>query len=226
MDFKNKVINFFLTTRPYSYTGEIARGIVFGLALSPQKPLSTIMICTLLSLLMWLYFNWQSDYIQNDPGRIKPSLILCYSPLFLTLLTCIVTGQFFGVVGVLVYVITILLYAIKTKASIIGTLSPLIRILTVIAHFVMIATYFNQFPDKNLIIVVLYIAIYKGIRNLVGDIRDIRTDKMEIPARFGIAISINIIRIGYIILLGLTCFINMKEISIISFIFALLGWTF
>ena len=219
MDFRQKCDNFLLTSRPYSWVGEIARGIFLGLYIHPSAPLGTAVFSATISLLMWLYFNWQIDWIQKDPGRISPHILLCYCPLFVTLILCFINANLTGTVGILVYVVTILLYAVKAKYKRMGILGPLFRIGTIFGQFAMICFAFHYIPDNSLILIVLVIAMFKGIRNLIGDIRDINTDKWEIPARYGINVSMGIIRLTIFSMVILSLFIQQLSILATSLLF-------
>ncbi len=224
MNNENKFRHFFLTTRPYSYAGEIARGIFFGLSVHPQDPVNTIAISAVLSLLMWIYFNWQSDWIQNDPGRIAPPYVLCFSPLAIAVGICLLNGQLLGILGIVVYSMAIVLYSLKTTYKSLGIFGPLLRVASVFGQFIMIITFFNKMPENSLIIIVFFMAFFKGIRNLVGDIRDIRTDKWELPARFGVGATMYVIRISFLLLILLGSMIKETNVSIISIVFAIVSY--
>jgi len=202
----------------------MALGVFLGLSLHPSDLSNTAISSAVLSLLMWLYFNWQSDWIQKDPGRIIPPLFLWISPLIIAILLCFLRGGGSGIIGVFIYSLTIILYSLKAKHKRLGTFGPLFRAISIFGQLAMIAFYFNQVPDIKLIIIVIFIAIYMGIRNLIGDIRDIRTDKWEIPAMFGSKVSLVILRVGFLTIFSMTFFLEPKNISIISTIFVIISW--
>lgn len=173
---------------------------------------------------MWFYFNWQSDWIQKDPGRINPSFYICFTPLLFSFIIAFTQGGLLGIMGVSVYLLTILLYSLKAKNKNFGIFGPAFRIITILGHFTMLSACLHHLPSGNTLIVVLVISFFKGIRNLIGDIRDIRTDKWELPARLGITISKTAIRIMFIITISLSFFINDKILVITSLFFLVFSW--
>ncbi len=177
LNWKDITYNFFLTSRPYSYGGEIARAEVFALLLVHNCSLHDMIFSAVVTLLMWMYFNWQSDWIQKDPGRMNPSVFICFMPLVLALLLAFFQARWWGIAGISIYLFTILLYPLKTKFKNFGMLGPVFRMLTVQGHFLMIMAGLRRLPDRDTMIIVALVTVFIGIRNLVGDIRDIQTDK-------------------------------------------------
>lgn len=226
MKVKDIIWHFFLTTRPYSYAGEIARGIFFGLLLNPLacQQQYTIMVSSILTLLMWIYFNWQSDWIQKDEGRLPPSYWLCFSPIVFSAMLCIYYEQLTGVAGIGVYMCFILLYSQKKHHQYLGLLSPILRMATIYGHFFMLCMFFNITPNKEMLIIVSFIALLKGIRNFIGDIRDINKDKWEIPARYGIDISVIVYRVSFIVLIFISQAINNRDYSYVFMTLAIICW--
>ena len=221
---RNTAYNFFLTSRPYSYAGEIARSIVFTLLLAPASLPNTLIYTVIITLLMWLYFNWQSDWIQKDPGRITPSVYLCFGPLLVAFILSYIEGHLLGILGVLIYSCTILLYPLKARYKKIGVIGPLLRAITILGHFVMISACLHQFPTNTSILIVVVIASFKGIRNLIGDIRDIKTDKWELPARFGITKTTNILRLSFLFTIVLSLMIHERNIFLLTIFLAGSSW--
>jgi hypothetical protein len=148
---------------------------------------------------MWLYFNWQSDRIQLDPGRIRPPLTIIVVPALVGAGIGFWGGGVWGILGVLIYAATIRTYALKARSPFWGPLGPLLRMINGFGQFFMVCGLSKTFPDQNSFIIAFALSIWLGARNLVGDVRDIRTDVYELPVRFGAKITQWIIRFGFVI---------------------------
>ncbi len=224
MNKRKKIIHFLGTSRPYSYMSEISRGLIFGVLLSSEVENKTLWGVAILSFLMWVYFNWQSDWIQGDKGRLKPSYWLCYAPFILSIMCCLYFGAFYGVLGVCFYAITILLYSLKANNKVLSKLAILLRILSVFGHLVMIMSFIGYQPKQNYLNLLAVIVLLKGISNFVGDIRDVRTDKWEFPVQYGTVYSFYFLRILFFTTLLLGCFINEEVLSIYSLVVVFSQW--
>lgn len=187
-------MNVVMCTRPYSHTGEVSRALLFFTLQSPApwSELQLILVAVQ-SLAMWCYFNWRSDKIQRDPGREFASTLLLSVPLAVAAGIGLIMGGAGGVAGVIAYVVAIHAYALKANSPRIGSLGPLLRGLTTLAHFVMVSTLAGRVtPEAALLAAPL--VLWKVTRNLVGDVRDVRTDRYEFPAVFGPAASLIVLR--------------------------------
>lgn len=152
----------------------------------------------LLSLFMWLYFNWQSDRIQKNVGRAVVPLWLCALPLSAVALLLLASGRPYGLIGVFLYALTIALYAQKAIRPSFGSWGPVLRGLTVLGHFAMIVASVGRSPDIGACLIALLLAVLKAVKNLVGDVRDIQTDQHEIPARYGPRTTMWLLRGGFV----------------------------
>ncbi len=208
----NLIKHFFLTSKPYSYAGEVSRGILYSLLLSPTNKILAISISASISFLMWLYFNWQSDFIQQDIGRIRPPKILFLIPLLIAMLISTYLGGIIGFSGIVIYSLSIVLYSFKAKNSFLGIIGPFLRFLNGMALLIAVAFCLRLNLTINTLFIALIVSLYLAIRNLIGDVRDIKNDKWEIPARFGMVTTLKIVRGGFIILLLSYIFLALKEI--------------
>lgn len=220
----NRILHFFLTSRPYSYINEVSRGIIFGLLIYPIINQNGIVEIGVLSMLVWVYFNWQSDWIQKDKGRLRPTVLLCYSPLILTISYCLYSKHFFGILGVIIYVFTILLYSLKANNRFLGKYAFLLRMFSVSGHLMMIVFFLEQIPQKESVGLIFVLTLIKGISNFVGDIRDVRTDKYEFPAKYGIPLSYKLLRFLFIISLLFSFIINQQVVFVCTFSVLIIQW--
>lgn len=222
--YRSLIKHFFLTSKPYSYAGEISRGVLFALILLPSNLDSVIIISACISLLMWLYFNWQSDYIQRDRGRLQPPLMLFLFPFIIVSSIAYYLNEFSGLLGIVIYAISIILYSYKTKNKLLGLLGPILRLLNGLAFFVSLSLIFNLTVTSEALVIAFVVSFFLAIRNFVGDVRDINTDKYEFPARFGAKLSANIIRFSLMFLIIISIITQSKIINFYSILIVILSW--
>ena len=87
--------HFFLTSKPYSYASEMLCAVVFGIFLTGRAD-GRVPAWMALALFMWLSFNWISDFIQRDRGRIRPPVWLWAAPLVMALSLAASSGGVYG----------------------------------------------------------------------------------------------------------------------------------
>ncbi len=180
--------HFFLTSKPYSYGAEVARCWCFAILLTGGSCLLAIpgiWALTTQTLLMWLYFNWQSDRLQKDSGRIIPPLILT-APAYLgaTAAGAVVFG-WRGLVAPIPYAFSVALYACKARYPWAGPRGPFFRFLSILAHFLMVTLTLGIIPSSADWLPATAFACWMAFRNLVGDVRDLNSDIHEFPVRYG-----------------------------------------
>jgi hypothetical protein len=148
------------------------------------------------ALAMWLFFNWQSDRIQKDPGRVVPPLLLILLPLAMALIIGYAASGVYGIAGVLGHVFTVQLYSLKARQPILGPFGPLLRGVTVIGQFLRVCGLVALWPNPLALYALAVFAGWHVTRNLIGDVRDVRTDRYELPVRFGVATASWVVRVG------------------------------
>ena len=92
--------HFFLTSKPYSYASEMSRAVVFGIFLTGRADGRVPVWMVLALFFMWLSFNWISDFIQRDCGRIRPPVWLWAAPLVMAPSLAASSGGVYGALGV------------------------------------------------------------------------------------------------------------------------------
>jgi len=217
-----KIRHFYLTSKPYSYISEISCGILFYFILNPFSKSNSLFLIIIQTLSMWLYFNWQSDKIQRDSGRLPPSAVLVGTPLIISIIIGFYLGGILGILGVVFYAFTICLYALKALKSWAGPIGPIFRIFTIIGHYISIWSLSPTLLTTKSIIIIILICIWKGVRNLIGDVRDIQNDVHELPAKYGAVLSLWIIRLGLFISILLVIKISVWS----TFYITLIAWLF
>lgn len=195
------VRHFFLTSKPYSYASEITRGWAFYLVLGGGDGSWGLALVGLECWLMWLFFNWLSDRLQSDPGRLTPPAWIIATPLTAAVACGWTLGGVLAVLGVMAYASTVPLYALKAKRVIFGPLGPALRAVTVLGQAVMVWALVGGRPTPPALLLIGALALWKGLRNLVGDVRDVRTDRYEIPVSLGITVTRWILRAGIVAVL-------------------------
>jgi hypothetical protein len=143
-----------------------------------------------LSVLTWLFFNWYSDSLQRNPGRIVPPIWLVIAPLAASA-AIVGLARPSALVGLLIYLAFILAYPLKAMRRWAGPLGPMLRGLSASAQFAMVIWLFQPMPHLSRVqwLLIAAITLAQAARNLLGDIRDMKTDKFEFPARSGASAS-------------------------------------
>ena len=181
----SRISNLFFTSKPYSYGGQVGLGILFSYIIKPTISNNEVIAISIISLLMWIYFNWQSDWIQKDEGKARISL-----PFLAVIIICcyglmIFAFQNFNFYWLLAYIIPIILYSFKGKKERLAVWGPFFRFVTVMGFSVMISGILKVTPSPDQLIIPIFFALFKATRNLIGDVRDVKKDKHEFPVKFG-----------------------------------------
>lgn len=194
--------HFFLTSKPYSYSCEVARawcfaGLLSGRLIEPLLP--GLWLLSAQTLLMWLYFNWQSDRLQRDPGRVVPPRTLVAAPLVAAVATSAYFCGWQGGLAPLVYAVSVLLYTCKARYPWAGPVGPAFRGVTVLAHFAMVAVTLGVTPSPSSLWIAAGVAFWHARRNLIGDGRDVERDRYELPVRYGQEVTVWVTRAAAIL---------------------------
>ncbi len=213
----NSIVHFYYTSKPYSYIGQVSMGILIPLIIKQNLLSNEFLGIGFFSLLSWLYFNWQSDFIQKDKGKIRPPLLLLLLPLFAMIMIIILHYDDYRFFWIIPFIISVCLYSYKALSKKMGKIGPFLRFITVIGFSVMILGILGTFPKLSLIKVIIIIAIFKALRNLIGDIRDMKTDMFELPVILDYSKIISIIRYIFILL-------NILTVLFSVYVFAILFW--
>jgi hypothetical protein len=180
------LLHFFLTSRPYSFPDNVARALLVCALVGVSSNLRLVFESIVLSLTMWCFLNWSSDARQRDAGRIVPSRWLTWTPFVVT--SAVVAARGITPLIMLVgYLATIIAYPWKARVPCIGVFGPVLRGATIVGHLLFILSYLGHDhvdPSRFAFLFLALTLLHVG-RNLVGDIRDILTDRYELPARFG-----------------------------------------
>ena len=194
--------HFFRTSRPYSYVCNIARAVLVCGLLAPQDG-GAIAVSGLVSLLMWLSFNWYSDTSQGDTGRMPVPWWLIAAPLALTVvLTAFYQVDALPWLGL--FVVAQAVYPLKALCPWVGLLGPVLRGLVVIGHFAYLSVLLgaDRLNEQAWLTFAVFSVLIMA-RNLVGDLRDIRQDRYEFPARFGAAATFAVLRLMFVVVLAI-----------------------
>lgn len=200
----SRIAYFFLASRPYSYVCNFARGpMVCGLLGIIEG--WDIWLTGTTSLLIWLFLNWFSDRRQRDEGRSSAPWWLITAPAILTaVVTVVYRPEALLYLGLLAGIIVV--YPMKALYPWAGLLGPVFRGLTIAAHLLYLTALIDGVSKLtgNVILLFSTLVIMHTARNLVGDLRDIRQDRFELPAKFGVRATLTALRtlFGLTILLG------------------------
>jgi len=192
-----KLKHFFLLSRPYSYADNIARAFLVCGLYGAAGDATTLLITGTASTLMWLFLNWLSDWVQKQPGRLLPPLFLVWTPVAMTILLAAFSGPI-ALLALFVYVISILLYPWKSLIVRLGDWGPILRGVTIAAHYWFVITLMppdTAAPPFVVFALACVLFFAHAARNLVGDIRDIRSDVHELPARRGFKPALRLTRV-------------------------------
>jgi hypothetical protein len=189
------IFHHWLLTRPYSYPGIVARVLFICGFAGVTADTSKFVNASIVSMLMWFFLNWYSESRQKDMGRMIPPPWLVWLPFVITLAICTMVNSK-SLLFFLVYMVTIMVYPLKATKPIIGPFGPLLRSTTIFTHSMFVLSFVNglSFISREFILLILTLSLFHGGRNLVGDIRDIVHDKFELPTKFGLDVSLWILR--------------------------------
>ena len=209
------VSHFFFTSKPYSYVCNAARGLIVCGALGLGRDVWSLVEASVCSLLLWLFFNWYSDYRQRDVGRIVPSIWLVIAPVAAALLICVPKGGG-AVLFLVIYVLAIMVYPLKAVVPYVGPFGPVLRGGTIFAHFLFVFALLGPVStiSRDVVLIVFTLSLVHVARNLVGDIRDIREDKIEFPVRYGLRAALWALRLLFAISVVLSIFISKGIVTI------------
>lgn len=191
-------IHFLLLSRPYSYVDNMARALLVCALAGVSGKHQLVSETVVLSILIWFFLNWSSEARQKDFGRIIPTRWLVWTPILVALPLVAYRGILpLSMLGLCL--ITIWLYPWKAIDCRLGIFGPIIRGAQIMAHALFILAYIgpNQIEIPKFVLVLFTLVILHIGKNLVGDIRDIQTDRYELPARFGYRPAFWIVRVTF-----------------------------
>ena len=170
----------FFGTRPYSY-GFNAALATFAVTASGSTQDRVLLRAVIASLLAWALFNWTSDSVQNDPGKPRVNVLVRAGVFSLCTAASLTAMSFFYLV---LYFASINLYAVKATQSVLGPLGSLLRGVTVICALLWLGSFASTSALPLVFLPTFWFVVVLVVRrNLVGDIRDSKTDRFELPVR-------------------------------------------
>ena len=182
-------------TRPYSWVCSTAVAVAAWLLSGGGPRMPVLLIPLSLSALLWVGLNWLSESIQRDAGRVPPPTVLLAVVLTASLaLAAVQSGS--ACVWVLVHYLFVLAYARKKHSATVGAVSYLLRGGTVFAACASVgaAAHGAWFPQGDAFWFIASQSLAHAARNLVGDIRDMKTDRYELPvthgAKFAVVVAV------------------------------------
>jgi len=188
---KSVIILHFLLTRPYSWLYILC--IAFLSRILTGFPLELdhfLMLDGVHALSLWFLSLFISETFQKDmeKRRIKPPVIIALMAIIavLSIIRAPPTLLYFGLIVIVVY-----LYSLKSKDYKFSQFVFLSRgLLEVLICFIIFDFYtpFAEFSNELLFFALLIYALTTS-RNIIGDIRDVNSDKYTFPVRFGTSIS-------------------------------------
>lgn len=185
-----RACHLFRLTRPYSWVCAMARGLLVACAAGSADNASALVNIAWITLLLWFSLNWISERVQKNPGRQVPSLSLIGVTLSSVFVATIVHAPV-ATPFLVVYLILVRLYPEKARRSGWGSYGPLLRGGTVAMEGLFVIAFVSGLQGFSMatMSVVAVLTLLHIARNLLGDLRDIRTDRHEMPNRFGVPFS-------------------------------------
>lgn len=176
----------FLLSRPYSWTDMVLNGLFGGvLAIGGTRTRDgevALLHVGLLVLLFWCLLNWTSERVQRDRGRIRPpvvgTVLIAVLGLWLALMWGGLTALGLGVV----FLVLSIVYPYKACTRWLGPIGPVLRgghtaCIVAIGYYVAGGTGLESWLP------VMGLAIIQTARSWLGDVRDRRRDRFELPKR-------------------------------------------
>ncbi len=184
---RTRLTELLLLTRPYSWIDTILNVLV-GLAssegaYSPTRHASAAGI----ALLLWFSLNWISEAIQHDPGRKAPKWAVAVVPLLIGGAWSAQLGGGRTLPWLVLYAALVFLYPWKARNFILGPIGPVIRGLQTGTLFILGASLGDAGPAMSPVLFALILV--QAARSLLADIRDVQTDRYELPKLIGTGTS-------------------------------------
>jgi len=186
-------------TRPYSWIHSFLIGVLAAVIASQVNAFSFIM-AGFESVLLYILLCSILETKHKEVGRpLLPrlTLLVVFVVSLLIALQTELSIAFYGGFVILSY-----LYSLK-KIEGFGLFSFVARGLMVITQFFVIFFIFNAQLSILPVVFALALALLMSARNLIGDIRDIKTDKTTFPAVFGKRASLQICSLMLLLAAGL-----------------------
>lgn len=199
---KQRLGHFYRLTRPYSWVCSTAVAVAAWLLSGGGPGMAALAIPLSLSALLWVGLNWLSDSIQRDPGRVPPPTALLLTALAVSLALAAAQSAS-ACVWALIHYLLVLAYARKKHSATIGAVSYLLRGGTVFAACASVGAAANGawFPQGDALWFIASQALAHAGRNLVGDIRDMKTDRYELPVTHGAKFAV-VVAVGCLVAAG------------------------
>ncbi len=178
-------IDYVYLLRPYSWIHSFLVGVVAGFY-AGQSSLNSLALAGLQGLLGYLLLLLILEVKHRDIGR--PLIGKTWTLLVAALMLLIAVQNKYALVCVGLLAVFSYLYSLK-KSRPWGEVSFLTRGLTVLAQFFAVYFIFTQIVSLEVLAIAFSIALVVSSRNLIGDLRDIKTDKYTFPVLHGINTS-------------------------------------
>lgn len=178
-------------TRPYSWVCSTAVSVAAWVFSGGGPGMAALLIPLSLSALLWVGLNWLSDSIQRDAGRVPPPAALLLATLALSLALAAVQSAS-ACAWALIHYLLVLAYARKKHSAKVGAVSYLLRGGTVFAACASVGAAANGawFPQGDAFWFIASQSLAHAARNLIGDIRDMKTDRYELPVTHGAKLAV------------------------------------
>lgn len=191
--YQSKIFNHILNLRPSHWIDVVLLGYLAKFSITKELALNTADIPWIVSVLaLWLFFNALLEKKHNYSYRGKEIVGIPIIYLLLALTIGLITEPL-SLIPATISVLLVLLYLQKNRNVLLGNLSPIIRGLIQSTYFYFAFMYYAQTISLESIMLANIICLMLAMRSLVGDIRDIKHNKIAnkktIPVTLGMANS-------------------------------------
>jgi len=179
---KYRFQQYILLMRPYSIIDVGLVGLL-GVSLSSgYSNLSYLGInAFLISILLWIGFNWFNESIQKDKGRIVIPIVIPTAIFIFTMIWYVMVFEFH--INLILVVLSFLVYAHKHKYEKLTRYIFLLRGVNTVLLFML----FYHGEYSLLILAVMALLFFsQSYRSFIGDFRDIKYDKYTYMKKYSL----------------------------------------
>ncbi|EKE20276.1 MAG: hypothetical protein ACD_8C00028G0001 [uncultured bacterium] len=195
--YQNNFMHYFLNARPYSWIDLVMLGYLAKFSITKTLSFSISDSPLLAGLLcLWLFFNFILEKKHAYDYRGSIAFLPAMAPLLIATTIGFLKNPS-TILPVLISTILIAIYLQKNMHALLGNFACIVRGLIESSYFIFAVLFFSKTISLSSIVLSVVIFLVFIARSLIGDIRDIKHNKIAnkktFPVTFGIAKSIAVI---------------------------------
>lgn len=183
-NFVKRVEEYFFLSRPYSVVNVVLLATFVSFLVNGGFVFTFFIRDVCLSVFMWVGSLFFNELIQNEKGRPKIDRVFLWFSLFFPIAVALVVN--YSAVGfVILSYVSSYVYATKNYRKIFSEFVFLFRGLVEVSIYATIVSLYGLSVGEHLFFLIpLYLLTVS--RNLVGDLRDVKTDQSTLAVKRGV----------------------------------------